>query len=66
MHWFKRLLPTLITFSPFVSGVALAHPGHQHEAGVLAGVAHSIIGWDQLVILVAGGILVGYLLLRQR
>jgi hydrogenase/urease accessory protein HupE len=66
MHLFKRLFLTLTAFSLLVSGTALAHPGHQHEPGILAGIAHSMIGWDQLVILIAGGILIGYLLLRQR
>ncbi|MGD8937062.1 MAG: HupE/UreJ family protein [Thiogranum sp.] len=66
MHLFKRLLLTLTASTSLVSGIALAHPGHQHQPGILAGIAHSIIGWDQLVVLVAGGILVGYLLLRQR
>ena len=66
MHFFKRLLVMLTACSPFVAGVALAHPGHEHEPGVLAGILHAVIGWDQLVILLLIGALFGYLLLRQR
>ncbi len=32
---------------------ASAHPGHAHESGWLAGLMHSVTGWDQLLILFA-------------
>ncbi len=35
--------------------LASAHPGHAHETGWLAGLLHSVTGWDQLLILFAVG-----------
>jgi hypothetical protein len=38
--------------------LAQAHPGHQHEGGLLAGIVHSIVTMDYALILLAIG--VGY------
>ena len=45
------LLPTL----------ALAHPGHSHDAGFVAGALHPFSGMDHLLGLAAAGLLLGWL-----
>ncbi len=53
----------LLTPGLLLSTNALAHPGHQHAPGVLAGLNHAVTGWDQLaILLLVGGVLVHYLL----
>ena len=66
MRLYKRLLPALTACAALLSGPAIAHPGHQHEPGVLPAIAHAVTGWEQLLILLAAGLVAGYLVLRQR
>lgn len=54
--------PALVVPGLLLSANAPAHPGHQHEPGLLAAIYHAVIGWDQLLILLlVGGVLVAYL-----
>jgi urease accessory protein len=39
-----------------VSGAALAHPGHDLQAGFSAGFMHPLTGWDHLLVMLALGI----------
>ncbi len=47
-------------------GLALAHPGHSHDAGFLAGALHPFSGFDHLAGLALAGMLLGYLPARRR
>jgi len=44
--------------SLLVAPLAQAHPGHQHDGGLLAGIVHSFLTMDHALILLAIG--VGY------
>lgn len=50
--YLKRLSGLTLTASA-IPAAALAHPGHQHEGGVLGTLNHATIGLDQLLILFA-------------
>lgn len=53
MKPFKTLLPLA---AALISGATLAHPGGEHVHGLLAGVAHPLLGIDHLLVMLAVGI----------
>ena len=53
MKSFRKVLFSLATAASVIPAIVQAHPGHTHETGVLAAVNHTVIGWDQLIVLFA-------------
>ena len=39
-----------------IAGLAVAHPGHQHESGFAAGISHPLLGLDHLLAMLAIGL----------
>jgi len=55
-------ITALLLISP---GLALAHPGHGVESGLLAGLLHPLMGLDHLLAMVGVGLWASQLYLRQ-
>jgi len=48
-----KCLSSLAVAASAIPAIALGHPGHTHETGMLSAVNHAAIGLDQLLILFA-------------
>jgi hydrogenase/urease accessory protein HupE len=66
MNIANKLLTALVTASLSFPGVVMAHPGHEHQSGILERFQHAAIGWDQLALLLLVGVVAGVLFYRQK
>ena len=61
----RRTLAAFITLASLPT-LALAHPGHSHDAGFVAGAMHPFSGIDHLLGLAIAGLLMGWLPATKR
>jgi len=53
MKSYVKCLSSLAVAAAVIPAIALGHPGHAHETGMLGTINHAAIGLDQLLILFA-------------
>ena len=53
MKSYVKCLSSLAVAAAVIPAIALGHPGHAHETGMLGSINHAAIGLDQLLILFA-------------